>query len=233
MDFNISDIESSADRRRLERFRLAEPINGRLGSVPVKIIEIGLLGAGIELRESVEMARVLEFEVPAGTDKISIMARVVRIELDADLSEVVGETIYHAGLEFEAIPAKSAETLRDLVSGFVTEALSLQKANARGERSDWDRLSSLTAKKRPSDDTHPDLFIACRLLDDGTWQRSTILKPTQPRVGITVRADAPKEEVDLLCRTYASADHDGRTLIRLCAELSLIDETHVPPKVGL
>lgn len=52
-----------------------------------------------------------------------------------------------------------------------------------------------------------------------------ILKPFQPRGGFTVSSTTPEEEVEVLCRAWEESDAEGRHLIRLCAELSVHDDS--------
>ena len=46
--------------------------------------------------------------------------------------------------------------------------------------------------------------------------------PQQPTDGFTVAAYEDEEELETLCRTYEQADEEGRSLIRLVAELSVL-----------
>ena len=60
------------------------------------------------------------------------------------------------------------------------------------------------------------------LVREGQWWRIPTKSPVQPIDGFTVAAYEDDEEVHALCSSYESADDEGRRLIRLVAELSVL-----------
>ena len=64
-------------------------------------------------------------------------------------------------------------------------------------------------------------FISFRLKGDSWWRVPTD-SPNQPPDGFTVASYEDDEELETLCHTYEQADEEGRRLIRLVAELSVV-----------
>jgi hypothetical protein len=80
--------------------------------------------------------------------------------------------------------------------------------------------AAVTERLRAEEPPAVEVFVTWTL-DDGVWTRRPSLHPEQPPNGFTVRASEPPENVDLLCRKYASGDGETRRLTRMFAELSV------------
>ena len=57
-------------------------------------------------------------------------------------------------------------------------------------------------------------------LSGTTWSRNYTRSAGQPLDGFTVAAYEDEDELEVLCRAYERADHQGRHMIRVIAELS-------------
>ncbi|HUO84298.1 MAG TPA: hypothetical protein VM534_04205 [Thermoanaerobaculia bacterium] len=216
------------ERRRTERIHLPEPLEGTLGDLPIHLVEIGLLGARAEVLGTAPADEERMLAVDWDGERIEILCRVARMEVRRELSELKGMILSDAGLEFLEAKGSSGMTLRKKIAEVVTRALELQKANARGE-SDWSEQFPYYDPERPRESAAHPLYVTCRLLENGQWKRSTILKPNQPVHGFTVRASTPEEQIEMLCAAFARGTEEQRHLIRLCAELSLLENDAVPP----
>ena len=60
------------------------------------------------------------------------------------------------------------------------------------------------------------------LFKGDAWWRVPTNSPSQPPNGFTVGGHEDDEELESLCRAYEIADEEGRRLIRLVAELSVL-----------
>jgi hypothetical protein len=130
------------------------------------------------------------------------------------------KSVYHAGLRIDDAVGDSRVVLRQLVSDCVARALDEQKANARG-------IPAVAAKMFQTGKATE--YLRCELID-GAWRRTTTTRPDQPQNGFTVSTQEDREQVEMLCQTFASADTEGRKLIRLMAEMSISASEGIPTR---
>lgn len=207
---------SSDERRKFQRLKLTKPILASLDGENALVLDIGMSGALVE-----------HYGTPDPGDKLILAFRWQGTEVEF-VCEVARSTIAreatggkyavsHTGLHFKKAIDNSIERLQDLMATFVGRVLAAQKANAAGEHRDTAPtiLEQLGGARRSR--THG--YVSFRLKGDSWWRIPTS-SPEQPGDGFTVAAHEDEEEVETLCRTYESADEEGRQLIRLVAELS-------------
>ncbi|HUJ14687.1 MAG TPA: hypothetical protein VL284_12950, partial [Thermoanaerobaculia bacterium] len=124
--------------------------------------------------------------------------------------------VSHSGLRFVAAVGDAEARVNDMMATFVGKILAAQKANAGATESAVSvALVDLGGARR----ARTPGYITYRL-EGRTWSRSLSDTPTQPLNGFTVAAYEDEEELESLCRTWETADSEGRRLIRLVAELS-------------
>jgi hypothetical protein len=63
----------------------------------------------------------------------------------------------------------------------------------------------------------------CYAYENNGWRRKRTHDPGQPNDGFTISALEDHEQAELLCDAYQRSDDDGRKLIRLFAQLSIVD----------
>jgi hypothetical protein len=102
----------------------------------------------------------------------------------------------------------------------VARALDEQKANARGIPSA--AVQAFQTGKGTD-------FLRCELVD-GTWRRTTTGRPEQPANGFTISAEEERDQVEMLCQTFETADAAGRKLIQTMAEMSISKSEGVPTR---
>ncbi len=210
-----------ADRRRAQRIHLEDRPTGQFDAKPVDILELGLVGLRISAHQSFEPGQYGELAFQYEGEDVRARCRVARSALQSRLSEALGELVYHVGLEIIDIDQFSSQSLKNLIGTRVSKALEKQRANAMGEPSDWDQVIEETSRKAEPGER---LFTSCRLLPNGQWADSTILKPTQPRDGFTVRASATDAEIEKLKTAYEAGSAEERDMIRVLAEISLAED---------
>lgn len=219
---------SDADRRRAQRIHLDDRPEGTFNGTPIAMMELGLAGLRISTSKPLEEESFGELVFRYQGEDVRARCRVARSLLQTRLSEAMGELIYHVGLEITDIDPVSAKSLRSLIGKRVAEALETQRANAMGEPPDWDRVIEATNR---SDLAEHNVFTCCRMASTGQWQESTIVKPTQPRDGFTVRATATDEEISKLRKAYEEGSEEVRDMIRIFAEMSILGEdSPLPPQ---
>jgi hypothetical protein len=226
---DLDDLEG-ADRRRAQRIHLPEEPSASFDGVPVAVLELGLVGVRISTDRVFPEGHFGELVFQWQGEDVRARCRVANIMLQSRLSEAVGELIYHLGLDITKIDAASQSSLQALIGRRVAEALAKQRANALGEPSQWDQVIEQT--KKPAASTGITGYTSCRLLPNGQWRSATIIKALQPRDGFTVRASASDDEIEQLKKAYESGSAEERDMIRICAELSLIDDADesLPPQ---
>jgi hypothetical protein len=127
--------------------------------------------------------------------------------------------VSHTGVRFIEGVGESQSLLLEMIATFVGRVLAAQKANAAGDASDASTLAQLGEARRIRS---RGIFISFRFRD-GSWWRVPTDSAKQPLDGFTVSAHEDEEELETLCQTYEAADDEGRNLIRLVSELSVLN----------
>jgi hypothetical protein len=220
------------DRRRVERVTFSEPHPSRFAGQPARLLDLGMLGARIRHEQPVNAGAEVILEFDYEGDPVTASGRVTRCDFQPVLSEARGERIFITAIEFVSAEPASASVVRRLIGDHVARALEAQKANARGaaatlgDEVPFLRESGAAGKIRRNE---PASYVSCRLSPDGTWRKTILARPIQPAEGFTVRLGESEEEVDRLCRAWSEATPEVRKLIRLCAEMSTLDDAEVLP----
>jgi hypothetical protein len=234
--------------RRVQRVHLPQPLIAKLGTAQVVLVDLSILGARIEhhspLAAGLHSRLAFEWE----GEPIEIECRIVRSRLERFSTGSDGLTIYHAGLEFDRMTAEVRGTLKRIIAIFITRALEEQKLNARGVMPQHDvakmpifrRGGMLTANSKdvkesvgasvlPSVRVAKESGYVCYQLDHNNWRKKRTHDPGQPLDGFTISALEDSEQGDLLCDAYLRSDRDGRRMIQLFAQLSIMEGDGVLP----
>jgi hypothetical protein len=231
---------SSPRTRRVQRVHLAQPLIARLGSTQVVLVDVSVTGARVE--HHVPLVAGAHSHLSFQWEEFAIEAdcRIVRSRLERFSVGAEGLTVYHSGLEFDGMAAAMSGRLKQMIGSFVLRALEEQKLNARGVLPEHDvsRMpifrfgGQLTANARdkeaggsvlPLSRVVRETGYVCYALENNTWRRKRTHDPGQPVEGFTISADEDRAQADLLCEAYQRSDRDGRRLIQLCAQLSIME----------
>jgi hypothetical protein len=226
--------------RRVQRVHLAQPLIARLGSAQVALVDISVLGARVE--HHVPLIAGAYSRLAFEWENRSVLAdcRIVRSRLERFSVGSDGLTIYHSGLEFQTIPDGARAVLKDMIGLFISRALEEQKLNARGVMPQHDAARmpifrfggqlTANAKDAPRASLLPTSrmvtetgYVSYHLENGHSWRRKRTHDPGQPLEGFTVSATEDHSQVELLCDAYKRSDLDGRRMIQLCAQLSIVD----------
>lgn len=219
--------EQHEERRRFQRLDLAHPIPAEFDGRPVRLYEIGLVGAFIDHDFSLKAGDAGVLSLSWGEERLRFECRVVHTRDKGD------EGSHHSsGLEVTAALGDSATHLRRMIAEHVARVVAAQEANAFGMRDlnkiDGDKtLTALGSARRATQAG----FLSYRLID-GKWKKVPSLLPDQPPDGFTVAAWEEEAQLDRLRKAYEEADAEGRNFLRMLAELSISEANGVPPRKG-
>ena len=208
--------EQGVERREFQRLRLDSRVPGHLGSIPVTLVEIGILGARVEHESPLDdQYGNLRFEHNGRT-----------IEMRCEAVRTTGsEGHYVSGLRFLSAIGDSGDSLRGMLAQLVAYVLE-QKYDSSATR--LKILRSIDGDKTVrGTDAH---FLSYRY-EDGSWLRRRVFLPEQPALGFTVARGEDADEMQRLCAVYEASDDEGRRLIRMFAELSVSDALQIPPSM--
>ena len=232
--------------RRVQRIHLAQPLVARLGATQVVLVDVSLLGARIEHATALSAGAQARLDFVWEEEEITVEARIVRSRLERFSVGADGLTVYHSGLEFTEIEPDMKERLKKMIERFIKRALDEQKLNARGATPEHsvDKMpifrfgGQLTANPKdkesgasvlPSARIAKETGYICYQLDHKTWKKKRTHDPGQPTEGFTISALEDNAQAELLCEAYLKSDPEGRKMIQLFAQLSIMEGEGIPP----
>ena len=228
--------------RRVQRVHLAQPILARLGLAQVLLVDISTLGARVEhhlpLVSGSHATLTFEWE----GEEITSQCRIARSRLERFSVGADGLTVYHSGLEFDEMPEAMRTRLKAMIGRFISRALEEQKLNARGAVPQHDVAKmpifrhggQLTANAKdrregagvtamPIARVTGDTGYICYILEQNAWRKKRTHDPGQPVDGFTISALEDSQQAELLCEAYLRSDGEGRKMIQLFAQLSIVE----------
>lgn len=186
----------------------------------VLILDVGIGGAYLEHYGEAAPGQPIRLEFRWLSHDIIFDCEVARSTIVRTPGGDGKSVVSHTGVRFIEGRGESESWLHDMMATFVGRVLAAQRANAHGEEKSIDGDSTLhdlgAARRRRSRG-----FISYLLKGDSWWRVPTD-SAAQPENGFTVALHEDEEELETLCRTYEAADEEGRRLIRLVAELSVV-----------
>lgn len=210
------------DRRRFQRLRLGKPILAMMDDTNALILDIGMQGAFIEHYGVVHSGHRFRLAFRWQGEEIAFACEVVRTEVVRQPGGDGKSTVSHTGAHFLEPVGDSASRLGAMIADSVGRILAAQRANAAGDATHATSalvLGGLGAARRKRRRG----YVSYRLKGSSWWRVPTD-SPQQPEDGFTVGAWEDEEELATLCRTYEQADEEGRRLIRMVAELSVLHQ---------
>ena len=234
--------------RRVQRIHLAQPIVARLGASRVVLVDVSILGARVEHHTPLVAGSHSRLSFAWEGEEVAADCRIVRSRLERFSVGADGLTVYHSGVEFESLDAPSTSTLKRMIGAHITRALEEQKLNARGVLPQHDpshmpifrRGGQLSANKSdvseaaggsalPTARMMKESGYVCYHLEHRTWRRKRTHDPGQPQEGFTISSLEDPQQAELLCDAYERSDREGRRLIQLFAQLSIVEGEGIPP----
>ena len=234
--------------RRVQRVHLAQPVVARLGATQVVLVDVSLLGARVEHSTPLQAGGKSRLTFLWEGEEISTEVRIVRSRLERFSVGADGLTVYHSGLEFEGMSDDTKARLKNMIGLFIARALEEQRLNARGVIPEHDPQhmpifrygGQLTANTKdvaaavgstqlPTARIAKESGYICYHLENNTWRKKRTHDPGQPAEGFTISAMEDREQADMLCDAYLKSDRDGRKMIQLFAQLSIMEGEGIAP----
>jgi len=213
-------LEIKPERRLYGRIRLDEPLRARYGEVPVRVLELSVVGFLVAHEGRL---------APSTTHPLAIQREETTIELECTairstlyrLAKNIGEkSVYHTGLRIVRFAEQEFDRLRGLIFDRIVRALEEMKANARG-------IPPLAAYMYQPE--KGELYRRCELVD-GVWRKTETIRAQQPANGFTISAEIDPNHVAILCDTWERTTPEGRRLTQLLAELSISRAEGIPTR---
>lgn len=219
----------------------------RLGSAQVVLVDLSVLGARVEHHVPLAAGGMSKLQFTFQEQEMTFDCRIVRSRLERFSVGSDGLTVYHSGLEFQETTEEMKGRLKDIIGRFIAAALEEQKLNARGvlPQHHVDRMpifrfgGQLTANQKdkemqgasvlPTVRMVKETGYVCYALENNTWRRKRTHDPGQPLEGFTISATEDHTQAEMLCEAYRHSDREGRRLIQLCAQLSIMEGEGVMP----
>jgi hypothetical protein len=227
--------------RRVQRVHLAQPLLARLGATQVVLVDVSVLGARVEHHVPLLAGGHTKLSFTWEDAEIATDCRIVRSRLERFSVGADGLTVYHSGLEFDNMPEHIRTRLKGMIGLFIKRALDEQKLNARGVVPEhsvdkmpifrYGQLTSNNSEKEligssvlPASRIAQETGYVCYHLDNRQWRQKRTHDPGQPAEGFTIAATEDQDQAGLLCQAYERSDRDGRKLIQLFAQLSIMQD---------
>jgi hypothetical protein len=228
--------------RRVQRIRFPQPIVARLGVAQVALVDLSVLGARVEHHSALPAGTHTRLSFTWDDEPLSVECRIVRSRVERFSTGSEGLTVYHAGVEFENVDESTRERVKSLIATFISRALEEQKLNARGAVPQHDVAKmpifrhggQLTANAKdrregagitamPITRVTGDTGYICYILEQNAWRKKRTHDPGQPVDGFTISALEDTQQAQLLCDAYQRSDQEGRRMIQLFAQLSIVE----------
>lgn len=210
------------ERREFQRLTLAQPHAGTFQSVPVVLVEMGILGTRV--------VHKVPFESPRGDLRFVYDGNVVTMRCEVVRTMEVDPARYGgaglaSGMRFLAAVGDSGNHLRAMLVHLVGRAL-----DAHRDAMPPGGMLRLTEVDGDRTIRGADAQFVTYRLDEGAWKRRPIFLPEQPAAGFTVARKEDPAEMQRLCEVYEASDEEGRRLIKMFAELSVTQVLQIPPR---
>jgi len=205
------------ERRKASRSTLPDPLPVRIGSMSGRVVDLSMVGARVEHEEKLTVGSVVDLELQGTRFK----GRVARSEISGRKG---GALIYQSGIHFSELdPAVSGMIASILRVGEEPKAAEPAPAPAPAP------TAPVPSAAKPAtgggsmfftaDDEETMPYIMLRFREN-RWSKHYTATPQQPDDGLTISRDQAKE-IDMLQRTYETADPETRRMMRIAMAAQL------------
>lgn len=232
--------------RRVQRVHLPQPLVARLGSARVVLVDVSVLGARVEHHVPLTTGAISTLSFEWEDETVEVECRIIRSRLERFSVGPDGLTVYHSGVEFTEVAAWTAKQIKAMIALFISRALEEQKLNARGVLPQHDvarmpifryggQLTANVKDKEGAESLLPTARVVretgyvCYRLENGKWRPRRTHDPGQPPEGFTISALEDRTQIEMLCSAYERSDPEGRRLIQLFAQLSIVEGEGIAP----
>jgi len=206
------------DRRKAARSKIDELIEVRVGLTTGTLLDLSPIGARVEHAEKLTVGSSVDLELRWSGHRARLTARVARSEISGRKG---GALVYQSGLHFRDVSDESAGVIAAILRGKqepVAEPApepptpapaAAPAASASGGGSLFFAVDD--------EETMPYIMLRFR---DSRWSKHYTATPQQPDDGLTISRDQANE-IDMLQRTYETADPETRRMMRIAMAAQL------------
>lgn len=212
----------SYDRRQYQRISLPQPMSSMVGDVSAYILDISLTGARVVHQNPLPAGADLRLEFQWQGRPLKFVCEIIGTEQSERQTRYGAQTLYYTGLTFIRDLGDSTSVLKQVIGHYVELALDEQLSNARG-------IPARAATSYQAGRKHSG-YVELVLKPDGSWSRTPVKTPTQPRNGFTISSEESEEQIAMLCASYAEGDQEARELIQQMAQLSISADEGIPTR---
>jgi len=198
------------ERRQAARSKLTDPLPVRIGAMTGRVVDLSVIGARVEHEEKLTVGSLVELELQG----VRFKGRVARSEISGRKG---GALVYQSGIHFQELdPAASGLIASILRGGEEPKPAAAPPAPAPQPAAPATGGGSMFL---PVDDEETMPYIMLRYRDS-RWSKHYTATPQQPDEGLTISRDQAKE-IDMLQRTYETADPETRRMMRIAMAAQL------------
>lgn len=240
-------MRTQTAKRKVERVLVGQPLEGRIGNAPAVVRDVSVLGCRVETDGSLKVGQLVQLRFRWDQEPVAIECSVARCTLTPGDQRAAGALAYTSGLKFLEATSESVQSLRRMIATQVEQAFAEQIANAHAEVPGYLRDIAIlkgsdlgdpyAVRQRFESSTLIPWLRSARTrgylrweLEGNRWKKTRTQSPQQPPAGFTLWAWESEDQVHLLQKAWEEADPAFQSIIRLCAELSLIVDDTIPPQ---
>jgi hypothetical protein len=211
-----------AERRRLQRVRLIQPLRGAIGTSRIFVVDLSLRGLRVAHQDPIgKVGETVQVKFDHDGRPVTLRAEIRHTSLFRAAETASSRATYHSGLAVSSTTETAAHAMREIVFSHVLRALDEQKANARG----------LPAVSPQSFQTGKTSTYVRHEFVLGTWRTTSTADPKQPERGFTVSSEHTPAEVEMLRSAFEmSTTREDRDFIRKMAEMSIGTKDGIPTR---
>lgn len=201
------------DRRRSQRFRVAQPVATLVGRGTGSLVDLSATGARIRHTCAVVRGARVRVTFEWKGERFEATGQVLASRVTGIGTE---GTLFESRLHFLPLSASSTSVLEHALSDLGDGDLRKWVANLRG----WNDEDPEPA---PAPEAPADTFVRCRFVNR-RWEQRMTHDASPPADGFTVASGTEPSEIRALCRTFEQSDAEGRRLLQLLANAVLQGE---------
>ncbi|GEM_PF-1569136 len=221
------------ERRQAPRSTLSELLQIKVGVQTARVVDLSTAGARVEHEEKLTVNSNADLEIKWGAFRSRFKARVARSEISGRKG---GTLIYQSGLQFHDLDPEAAGLIAMILSGEPPEP----PAVVEPEPAEPEPVEAIEMPAPPpappkpvapspvfgggslflqldDEDTMPYIMLRYR---DSRWSKHYTATPQQPEDGLTISREQASE-IDMLQRTYETADPETRRMMRIAMAAQL------------
>jgi PilZ domain len=199
------------ERRKAERSTLPDPLPVRIGSTTGRIVDLSMIGARVEHEEKLTVGALVDLELQG----VRFKGRVARSEISGRKG---GALVYQSGVHFQELDLATSGAIASILRGG-NETQPAPEPPVVAPSPALPAKSGGGSMFLPVDDEETMPYIMLRFRDR-RWSKHYTATPQQPDDGLTISRDQAKE-IDMLQRTYETADPETRRMMRIAMAAQL------------